>query len=240
MIPALACHHPGVSERRTPRQLAREATVARIKEIALAQLAVEGAAGLSLRAIARELDLVSSALYRYFASRDQLVTALVLDAYGDLADAIETSVEVARHDGERRAWIAGAVALRQWALCQPHRYALLYGSPIPGYEAPAATIEPAGRVVRALVRPGLRTPAPDTAGRPIEPELLTQLATARTGLGLPDGTGEGRLLCLVAAVAQVHGLVALELNGQFLGGFAPADRLFDAVVTEAADRLGLS
>lgn len=219
--------------------MAREANIARIKQIALAQLATEGAAGLSLRAIARELNLVSSAIYRYYASRDDLVTALVLDAYADLADAVEAAVARARPDGERRAWVAGATALRQWALAQPHRYALLYGSPIPGYAAPPATIEPAGRVVLALLGPGLRASAPDAPGRPLDAGLLAQVAAVRAALDLPEDTGEERLVRLLAAIAHVHGLVALELNGQFVGGFEPADLLFAAVLEDHAERLGL-
>ena len=164
--------------------MAREANIARIKEIALAQLATEGAAGLSLRAIARELNLVSSAIYRYYASRDDLVTALVLDAYADLAEVVEAAVARARPDGERRAWVAGATALRQWALAQPHRYALLYGSPIPGYAAPATTIEPAGRVVLALLGPGLLASVPDTEGRPLDSGLLAQVAAVRAALAI--------------------------------------------------------
>lgn len=219
--------------------MAREANIARIKEIALAQLATEGAAGLSLRAIARELNLVSSAIYRYYASRDDLVTALVLDAYADLAEVVEAAVARARPDGERRAWVAGATALRQWALAQPHRYALLYGSPIPGYAAPATTIEPAGRVVLALLGPGLLASVPDTEGRPLDSGLLAQVAAVRAALDLPEDTGEERLFRLVAAIAHLHGLVALELNGQFVGGFEPADLLFAAVLDDHAERLGL-
>ena len=73
----------------TPRQLAREQNIERIKSLALTQLAETGAGSLSLRAIARELNLVSSAIYRYYASRDDLLTALIVDAYGDLADRLE-------------------------------------------------------------------------------------------------------------------------------------------------------
>ena len=88
----------------TPRQLAREQNIERIKELALTQLAESGAGSLSLRAIARELNLVSSAIYRYYPSRDELITALIVDAYGDLADALEGAGAPGRR-GPRRRWV---------------------------------------------------------------------------------------------------------------------------------------
>ena len=86
----------------TPRQLAREHNIARIKGLALTQLAESGAATLSLRAIARELNLVSSAIYRYYASRDELITALIVDAYADLATRLEEAAAADRRGPRRR------------------------------------------------------------------------------------------------------------------------------------------
>src|SRR5689334_20405571 len=103
----------------TPRERARAETLAQIKRLALDQLATTGAGELSLRAIARELNLVSSAIYRYYPSRDELITALLIDAYGDLADLL---AEAARTDrrGARRRWADTADALRRWARAEPH------------------------------------------------------------------------------------------------------------------------
>ncbi|MBE7323832.1 TetR/AcrR family transcriptional regulator [Nocardioides sp. Y6] len=222
----------------TPRQLAREANIARIKELALEQLAAEGAAGLSLRAVARELNLVSSAIYRYYPSRDDLVTDLVLDAYADLAAAVEQAVAAARPG--RGEWVAACEALRAWARRQPHRYALVYGSAIPGYEAPGTTVAPAVRVLRALALPVVRAlggrnpeglPAPGA-------ELRTQLDQVAEGLEV-DAT-PAVLLSLVHAFARLQGLVGLELNGHFVGGFEPADLLYAAAVEDEADRWGLT
>src|SRR5689334_6455211 len=146
----------------TPRERARAETLAQIKRLALDQLATTGAGELSLRAIARELNLVSSAIYRYYPSRDELITALLIDAYADLL------AEAARTDrrGARRRWADTADALRRWARAEPHRFALIYGTPIPGYRAPADTVAPAGRVMHALAAPlaerisgGVREPA---------------------------------------------------------------------------------
>lgn len=225
-------------ERRTPRQVAREANLARIKELALEQLAEQGAGGLSLRAIARELDLVSSAIYRYYANRDELVTALVLDAYDDLASRIEGAVEGA--EGGRAQWLAACDALRTWALAQPHRYALVYGSAIPGYAAPADTIEPAVRVLRALCAPVVRALDGDAAdGLPVPgSELTHQLSAVAEALDL--AAPPALMLSLTHAFARLQGLVGLELNGHFVGGFEPADLLYAAAAVDEADRWGLT
>ena len=137
---------PGVRAR-VRAELTRE-----IAEVARRHLASDGAAALSLRAVARELGMASSAVYRYFPSRDDLLTALIVDAY----DAMGEAAEVA--DAERPGsdligrWQAACAAVRTWALANPHEYALVYGSPVPGYAAPEATIGPAGRVGVVLCR----------------------------------------------------------------------------------------
>jgi AcrR family transcriptional regulator len=133
------------------RQASRERIEARIVELGRRHLVTAGPAGLSLRAIARDLGMVSSAVYRYVTSRDELLTLLLVDAYSDLADAVDDARE-----GVRGAWrdevLVIARAMRRWALDQPASWALLYGSPVPGYRAPAErTTGPGTRVIAALL-----------------------------------------------------------------------------------------
>jgi len=122
-----------------------------IVRIGREQLATVGPADLSLRAVARELGVVSSAVYRYVASRDELLTLLIVDAYDDLGDEVDAALAKGPVAPRARLHrIAGAV--REWAVREPSRYALLYGTPVPGYQAPAdQTVDPGTRVVRALV-----------------------------------------------------------------------------------------
>lgn len=141
---------------RGARERARIEVTAAIKDEARRQLAAEGAAKLSLRAVARELGMVSSALYRYFPSRDELLTALIVDAYDSVGEAAESAHRTADPGPSTPAahlarWVAVACAVRSWALEHPHEYALIYGSPVPGYTAPQATIGPASRVGRVLI-----------------------------------------------------------------------------------------
>src|ERR1700756_3465061 len=100
-----------------------------IKAVARRHLAAEGA-NLSLRAVARDMGMVSSALYRYFASRDDLLTALILDAYNALGAAVEAADAAIKDRLQLRGrWLAAVGAVRDWALANPAEYALIYGSP---------------------------------------------------------------------------------------------------------------
>src|ERR1700688_1829079 len=96
------------------------------------------------------MGVVSSALYRYFPTRDDLLTALIVDAYNDLGDFAERAALRVPSNDPRRQLHAAASAIRKWAKSNPNEYALLYGSPVPGYEAPQFTVEPAARVALVL------------------------------------------------------------------------------------------
>src|SRR5215210_7698815 len=132
------------------RERVRTEVTAEITAVARRQLAEVGAVGLSLRAVAREIGMVSSAVYRYFPSRDDLLTRLIIDGYDDLGAAAEAADDPAAPPVER--WLAVCRAARTWALAHPHEYALLYGSPVPGYSAPQDTVAAASRVGIVLGR----------------------------------------------------------------------------------------
>ena len=224
----------------TARERARAELTREIKERALRQLAETGAAQLSLRAIARDLGMVSSALYRYFGSRDELLTALIIDAYQELADAVTAASPVAGDQAGR--WTATASALRDWAVAEPHRFTLIYGSPVPGYRAPADTVGPAMRVLRgftSIVAEAATSGVYDGVEPPhLEPELVDQLTdfAAQLGPTIPAHV----LDRAVGAFAQLIGMVNLELAGHFVGGFEPADALFRRTVALQVELLGLS
>ncbi len=151
------------SASRTARERARAELTREIKEAARRQLAAQGAQGLSLRAVARELGMVSSALYRYFPSRDELLTALIIDAYDALGSAAEAASAGLPAAEVRGRWRAVCGAMRDWALAHPHEYALIYGSPVS--PAPPGT-------TRRRCRPSSasRLPSRPTPSRPVCPE----------------------------------------------------------------------
>ena len=196
------------------RQESRERIEAAIIEIGRQHLVTEGAAGLSLRAIARDLGMVSSAVYRYVASRDELLTLLVVDAYTELADAVDGAAT----QSDWRARIrAIAHATREWAIDQPARWALLYGSPVPGYHAPAErTVGPGTRVVGALfaaVAAGIAAGDITTAKEAVAQPLSSDLDHIRAEF---DFTGDDGVVakCFLVWAALV-GAVSLEVFGQY-------------------------
>src|ERR1700751_3729917 len=129
----------------TARERVRAELIREITEIARRPLATEGGAGLSLRAVAREMGMVSSAIYRYFPSKDDLLTALIIDGYNALGAAVEQAGAACAEEDYPGRGLAACRAVRAWALAHPHEYALVYGSPVPGYQAPERTIGPASR-----------------------------------------------------------------------------------------------
>lgn len=136
----------------TPRARARAQTMSDILRIARAHLATGGAAALSLRAVARDLGVVSSAVYRYVRSRDELLTLLVVDGYDALGDAVDAALDKAGDDPAERLRTT-ARAVHTWALAEPAWYGLLFGTPVPGYAAPAdRTVIPGTRVILTLIR----------------------------------------------------------------------------------------
>lgn len=130
----------------------RAAIEEEILRVARAHLATDGATGLSLRGIARDVGMVSSAIYRYVSSRDELLTQLIVTGYDSLADHVVAAHAAVRQDDLNGRWNAVGTALRGWALDHPHDWSLLYGSPVPDYDAPSdRTTEPGTRVTTLLV-----------------------------------------------------------------------------------------
>ncbi len=135
----------------TPRARARAQTMDDIIRIGREHLATDGAAALSLRAVARDLGVVSSAVYRYVRSRDELLTMLVVDGYNALGDAVDNALAEAGDAPIDRLRVLGRT-VRGWALAEPARYGLLFGTPVPGYDAPAAeTVAPGTRVIATML-----------------------------------------------------------------------------------------
>ncbi len=202
----------------TARERVRAELSREIKEEARRQLAASGAGGLSLRAVARELGMVSSALYRYYPSRDDLLTALIIDAYNALGAAAEGAVAAGQAPAARDRWTAACHAVRGWALANPHEYALIYGSPVPGYRAPEATIGPAARVPLAFTGLLSEALARGELGGPEEPGAAGAAAGA---LPLTGPLAE-QAAALSAALAQSVPGPGGAVGAGEAGGAAPA------------------
>lgn len=223
----------------TARARARAELTAQIMASARKQVAEHGAAALSLRAVTRDLDMVSSSIYRYFASRDELLTALITESFTNLAAALTRAVRTKPSADLRGRWMVAFRAMRRWAHEHPHEFTLIYGSPVPGYAAPESTIAPAGEVAAVyldiLSEAGRRGVLAPTVSTPAKTER--QFAQAAQNLGLP--LSPGVLAAAYLAFGQLIGIIALELNGHFVGSLASTEQLIDLGANTAADQLGL-
>lgn len=237
----------------TPRQRARERTENEIRDLAWRHLETDGAAALSLRAIARDLGVVSSAIYRYVASRDDLLTMLIEEGYADLADAVEAAEAAVPRDRFRDRWLTVSHETRAWALRRPSAWGLLYGAPVPGYEAPAERTTPHGiRVVALLAAIVLEADEADAinpmvgpaAGRgqiPVSLQPALSAGAAEVGAA-PRGDAPAALVALtITGWTSILGAVSSEVFGQ-LGrdAFDDPDALADVTFSTLADAVGLS
>jgi AcrR family transcriptional regulator len=205
----------------SPRERYRAQVRAEIKRHAWEQIAAAGVPALSLNAIAKQVGMSGPALYRYFASRDELITALVRDAYRSLADAVRE----ARDSGAGLAGLAGVI--RDWARSDPQRYFLVYGTPVPGYHAPADTTAISSEVMAVLIDacgalPGDKPPTPFDA----------HLEDHREWAG--DHPAAAAVLHRALSFwTRLHGVLSLELAGHFAGmKFDP-----DLLIAEELDAL---
>jgi AcrR family transcriptional regulator len=221
---------------RVTRAQARLLQIERIKMTSRRLLAEKGAPALSLREVAREMDLVSSALYRYFATRDDLLTALIVDAYNDLGEVAERALRRSATNVARQQLHAVASAIRTWAKRNPNEYALLYGSPVPGYEAPEYTVAAAARV--ALVLGSIVVEAwhgaPSSRAEVAETSLGGVLETKALDESMPGVPEAVRVLALMMW-SQIFGCISFELFGHYKGTVRSASRFFNIVVDEVAN-----
>jgi AcrR family transcriptional regulator len=233
-----------MSAPRTARERVREEMTAEILAVAREHVAREGAAALSLRSIARDLEMAPSALYRYFDGRDALLSALILTAYESLADEAERAADAAARcgdGGDAERWLAVPRSLRSWALAHPHEWGLIFGTPVPGYEAPEDTVEPYARVAAAMVRPLVAAAAAARLHPEPRPPVPAELgdAVAPVAEGLLPGLPLGTVVLAIGAWTTVVGVISLEVFGHWRNTILDPARFFEATLRNLAGSLGL-
>ena len=200
-----------------------------IKETAWKQIAEFGAPALSLRAIARELKITAPAIYNYFPRRDDLVTALIVDAYTSLGDSQKSALETMSKKDSATRFSALGIAYRDWAVTYPQRYQLIFGTPIPNYDAPEDTTMPAAawallpliETIQFLYNEGsLRV---ERLAK-LSAKLKSMLETWNQFTG---NVAETEVLYIAYVVwSRVHGLVTLELGRQLPSFFTDPGEIF--------------
>lgn len=225
----------------TRRAVLRDATESDIKSAALIQIAEDGAASLSLRGVARAIGMSPAGLYRYYDGRDELLTALLVDAYSDLADTIERAVAAEDDRKHRRQFLAGVKAYRRWALTYPNRFLLIFGTPVPGYKAPdgGPTVQANQRMGFAFMGVAARA---YSAGKLRDFDIQREPTSAEREIAvklddLAVAFPPPLVQVMLGAWAQWHGLVLLEVTHQLDWAYPDVDEFFDAEMTRLADRL---
>jgi AcrR family transcriptional regulator len=246
-----------MSAPRTARERVREEMTAEILAAAGERVARDGAAALSLRSVARDLEMAPSALYRYFDGRDALLSALILHAYESLADEAERAAmeggaaappRTARQSGtgtggDAQRFLLVPRAIRRWALAHPHEWGLIFGTPVPGYEAPEDTVEPYARIAAAMMRPLVEADAAGRLGadlpqRAVSDELRDAVAPVAEGL-FPELPAVNTVLAIQAWTTLV-GIISLEVFGHWRNTILNPGEFFEATIRELARTVGLS
>ena len=254
-----------MSAPRTARERVREEMTAEILAAAGERVAKEGAAALSLRSVARDLGMAPSALYRYFDGRDALLSALILHAYESLAAEAEQAAEQAGARptppaertpptpptpptetgslGDAERFLAVPRAIRRWALAHPHEWGLIFGTPVPGYEAPEDTVEPYARIAAAMVGPVVEAKVagrlrPDLHRSAVSDELRDAVAPVTEGL-FPDLPTVNVVLAIQAWTTLV-GIISLEVFGHWRNTILSTEEFFEATIRDLAARIRLS
>jgi AcrR family transcriptional regulator len=212
------------------RERIRADTVAEIRGHGLTQVAAGGPGALSLIGIAKAMGMSGPALYRYFASREDLLVALVEESWADIADTLTEVADRTRAGTPEERLRAALNGTRQWALSQPHRYRLVFGSSYGSGKLDPDRIGPPSQRAMEVVLAALSELGPaDRAATVSDSELRRELV--HWGNGPEDSPHDPRVLSLgLLAWTRIHGIISLEIEGFFEQiGIEPA-RLFKAEV----------
>ena len=220
----------------TRRDRIRQETVEEIKAAALGQIAAAGAGALSVRGIARAIGMSPAGLYRYYAGIDELITDLIADAYGDLADRV---AEAASGPGSSRERLRdGMLAYRAWCVEHPNRFLLIFGTPIPGYEAPeeGPPVIANRRIGEVFFALGAEAWAAGDLAVPAPARTLESAEEAIAAAIAPDFPPEA-VGAFLSAWAHFHGIVTLEILNQLDWIYPDPGAFYRAEVEGILDRL---
>jgi AcrR family transcriptional regulator len=228
----------------TRRERQHAAIREEIKETARKLMEEHGTEGIATRLIAREMGLTAPALYHYFTNRDELITALIVDAFNALADTLEEVSEQARGEGPGEQLRRALLAYRQWALAHPADFQLIYGNPIPGYDAPREVTVPAAvrgfRVLVPLVEkllekaPGPPSPEYSSIAPEVHAFLHEQIVRERYPIS-PQA-----LYLTIVGWTRIHGIIMLELFHHLQPTIGDVDALYRSEIEILLKSIGYS
>lgn len=200
-----------------PKKANQSDTLQQIKDTAWKQIAEQGAASLSLRAIARELKITAPAIYNYYNRRDDLVTALIMDAYRAFGDGQFEAVGRAPAGDFRAKIRAAGAAYREWAVLNPQRYMLIFGAPIPGYQAPTEKVMPlAARALDPLIDTLEQARLAGQLNMAFRQQISASLIRQLQDWQDLHPVGDAAVLYVALVIwSRVHGLMMMEIGNQY-------------------------
>jgi AcrR family transcriptional regulator len=226
------------------RERARAATIEEIKQTALELMREHGTTDVRFSDIARVMGMTPPALYRYFADRDELLTALITDAYDELGRVVALAGEAVPGSDIGGRWLAVAQAYRRWARQEPQQFALILGLPVPGYVAPeeGPTTEAAQRAMAQLSSLFIEAAQCGRLGKPLVREVDACVEVCANGKNeeLAVEIPAENFQAMLHAWASLHGMASLEAYGH-LDWMEPEarDAVFVAQMKSAGKAAGL-
>lgn len=230
----------------TARQRARAEVTAEILAAARRQLAAEGTSGVNLRALARDLGMPSSGIYRYFSTKEELLTRLIFDAYNSVGAATEASQGGIEPTDLLGRFSAACWAVRRWALENPYEYGLVFGAPVPDYQSPEGTLAAAARVPAVLAAILIDSAKARRRARTREIALTEAGRRAITpAVGFfADALPPERVQRAIMTWSGLFGAISFELYGHLHGVVAPGpderDAWFDSCIAVWAGHAGIT
>jgi len=230
----------------THRQRRREATRDEILEAARRLLVESGLEQVTLRGIAGELGMTAPALYRYFDSREALLESLIDTLYDDLADILLAVRDADVQATLKTQFVTTSRAFRRWALTHRPEFGLLFGAPLPGVPGKDVATAPNrgmrfGQVwLQLFGKLARQHPEVVPDGRRVAPQLRRQLRAYHELIG--RAVSIGTLELFLSCWMRLYGAVATEAFGHlnFALSDGDAEALFEGLLSELADRLGLA
>lgn len=227
----------------TRRDRLREDALTQIKDVARQLLVESGPAGIHLRAIAREIGMTAPGLYRYFASLEDLIAALIVDCFDEVIAEMKRAQAGVDSDDLPGQMLAVSRAFRRWSVTHHPEFQLIFGASPPGYsESPDSPAELAGArfgsVFQAIfAQIWMRRPFPIPAEGDLDPRLLDQFRTLqRVDRRLPAGA----LYMFLACWVRVYGCVAMEVFGHMAWAVADGEGLFESELRQLSALLGMA
>ncbi|WP_285472007.1 TetR-like C-terminal domain-containing protein [Actinoplanes sp. NBRC 101535] len=207
------------------RERLRARTLEEIKECGFALVDDGGVSAVTIAALGKAMGMTPPSLYRYHASRDAVVDALVAAAYTDLG----LVVEKATVGGSPEKRLDRLVReYRRWALEHPRRYAMLFGDRAPGTPDPADGVVAFNRGMQALL--AVLSEMTDSVGG--NDPLDSELQRWSEAIDVPAGVTPRALRLGVQLWYRMHGLVSLEIAGAFANMGLDAEHLLTSEIRE--------